>query len=138
MRICLSDAFDRMNPGQDQRRQRILVGHFYDSKNIRLAPAGIDRLDLFDFAEGRNDVARLAGQDVDEDIRAIRHSFSPRDLAIYLRWARTTVEDANTVVSHHVRNVPYENHDNGLVICIGIDIFIMDGTVSYRTEWRPE
>lgn len=49
MRVRLGDSFDRMDPGQYQRRQRILVRYFDNRKDIRFAPAWIDRLNLFDF-----------------------------------------------------------------------------------------
>lgn len=78
VRICLSDSLDRMNSGQDQRRQRVLVRHFHDREEVRLTPAWIDCLDLFDFGQGINDVQRLARQDIDEHVRAIRHSFPLR------------------------------------------------------------
>ena len=39
-----------MNAAEDELRQRVLIRHFDDGNDVRLAPARIDRFDLLDLA----------------------------------------------------------------------------------------
>jgi hypothetical protein len=73
MRIGMSNAWNRMDSGQDQLRQCVLMGKFDNRENIRLSPARIDLLDFFNVRQRLNDFSSLAWVNIDEDVSPIGH-----------------------------------------------------------------
>src|SRR5262249_7648103 len=100
MGISLRDTLDLMNPAQDQLGQGILVRYFGDHNDIRLAPAGIDGLDLLDSRQGLNHIACTSREYIDEHIGPIRHDSAAVDRSVNRTrhsrnsWIRATVADA--------------------------------------------
>ena len=74
MRVRLVDTGDRMNLGEHQLGQRILMGNFDDGENVRFAPAGINLFDLLNRRQSLDDIRRLTGVNIDQHIGFVRHA----------------------------------------------------------------
>src|SRR5574341_25904 len=77
MGVRLSHALDRVDLGQHQVGERILVGDLDDREEVGLAPAGINGLDLLDVRQSFDHLARLPRQHIDQDIGTFRHGAAP-------------------------------------------------------------
>jgi hypothetical protein len=71
--IGVGDAWNRVDSGQDQLGQCVLMGNLNNRENIRFSPARIDLLDFSDICEGFDDFSRLTWMDIDEDVSPVGH-----------------------------------------------------------------